>query len=117
MPLFLRAAETGRRCVLMTYFPFWFLNQLLKNDFHNLYAEFDCFIDCVEQNKKFFNSLNIIEQIFLSVEQLNSRYCSAPPSYRNSQEHPNKREAQKNNISQNDDIGENSGRAYFLLKH
>jgi hypothetical protein len=65
--------------------------QFLKTDYNDLYKKFDTFIDLMSQNPDFAGMMYFSEKSFLSSPKQKSRYCSAPPSFRNPREHPTKR--------------------------
>lgn len=63
----------------------------LTIDYEELYDSFDHFIELMRKNKEFSTQMYELEKEFLSIEEYKKQYCSAPPSYRDQQEHQHKR--------------------------
>lgn len=64
---------------------------MIKNDYHKLYNDFDSFINLIDTNPTFAANLNKSEKEFLINQEQKKRYCGAPPSYRDPQIHKSKR--------------------------
>jgi hypothetical protein len=64
---------------------------LLKKDYADIYYYFDRFIELMDEDGEFAKEIDATEQQFLSNTHIKSRYCSAPPSYRDPRKHSTKR--------------------------
>lgn len=65
--------------------------RFLKFDYKRLYNNFDTFIALISCNKALADYIYALEKEFLAHEEYKSRYCSAPPSYRDPKVHTTKR--------------------------
>lgn len=61
--------------------------QFLKLDYSNLYNEYDYFINIMSNNSEVSEIITQSEGDFILIEDQGSRYCSAPPSYRDPNRH------------------------------
>ncbi len=62
-----------------------------KKDYADVYYYFDRFIDLFDEDIAFADLMNTSEKIFLSDASIKSRYCSAPPSFRDPRKNSTKR--------------------------